>query len=177
MLTSHEQEAIKKELPKYATTRAVVPEALRIVQEQRGWVSDESVADIAAYFGMTTEEVDSIATFYPQIYRQPVGRHVILICNSVSCWVMGYNPLREFLGAKLGITLGETTPDGRFTLLPVVCLGDCDHAPVMMVDARLYGELSEERIDGDSGGVCVSDGTTADRTYQTGARADEHCRV
>ncbi len=147
MLTTHERKAIEKELPKYATTRAVVPEALRIVQEGRGWVSDESVADIAAYFAMTTEEVDGIATFYSQIYRQPVGRHVILICNSVSCWVMGYNPLCEFLRAKLGIALGETTPDGRFTLLPVVCLGACDQAPVMMVDADLYVELSEERIE------------------------------
>jgi len=88
-----------------------------------------------------------VATFYNLIYRQPVGRHVILLCDSVSCWIMGYDNLRDHLKSRLGIDLGGTTPDGRFTLLPSVCLGACDHAPVMMIDDDLHLDLTPERID------------------------------
>jgi NADH-quinone oxidoreductase subunit E len=96
---------------------------------------------------MSPDELDSVATFYNLIYRKPVGRHVILVCDSVSCWIMGYDPIREHLSSRLGIGLGETTQDGRFTLLPIVCLGTCDHAPAMMVDDELYGDLDPAKID------------------------------
>ncbi|HEY3377927.1 MAG TPA: NADH-quinone oxidoreductase subunit NuoE [Armatimonadota bacterium] len=147
MLSVEERQEIDEELRRYPEKQAVVPEALKIVQRYHGWVSDEHVRALADYLAMTPEEVDSIATFYNMIFRHPVGRHVILICDSVSCWVMGYNPLREHLSARLGITLGETTADGRFTLLPAVCLGACDHAPVMMIDDNLHGDLTPARID------------------------------
>ena len=72
---------------------------------------------------------------------------MILVCDSVSCWVMGYEQVCEYLRDRLGIDLGETTADGRFTLLPVVCLGACDHAPAMMIDDELHGDLTPEKID------------------------------
>jgi NADH-quinone oxidoreductase subunit E len=96
---------------------------------------------------MTPDELDSVATFYNLIFRKPVGRHVILVCDSVSCWIMGYERLRERLTARLGIRPGDTTADGRFTLLPIVCLGTCDHAPAMMIDEDLYRDIDPAAID------------------------------
>jgi NADH-quinone oxidoreductase subunit E len=96
---------------------------------------------------MTSDELDSVATFYPFIFRRPVGRHVIYLCNTVSCWIMGYETMLAHLTKLLGITLGQTTPDGRFTLLPVACIGACDHAPAMMIDQELHGDLTQEKID------------------------------
>jgi NADH-quinone oxidoreductase subunit E len=146
MLTDEEKKEIEKYFDRYEQRQPIVPEALKIVQRYRGWVSDESVRDIAKMLEVTPDEVESVATFYTMIFRRPVGRHVILICDSVSCWVMGYNPLRDHLQTILGINQGETTKDGRFTLLPVACLGICEQAPAMMVDEDVYGNLSSEKI-------------------------------
>jgi len=147
MLSEEEKSAIDAELKRYADKRAVCVDALKIVQGRRGWVSDESLQDLAEYLGMTPDELDNVATFYNLIFRKPVGRHVILLCDSVSCWIMGYERLRERLIERLGIRFGETTPDGRFTLLPIVCLGTCDHAPAMMIDNELYRDLEPEKLD------------------------------
>jgi NADH-quinone oxidoreductase subunit E len=122
-------------------------EALRAVQSHRGWVSDQAVCDIAELLGLTAEEVESVATFYSMIFREPVGRHVIYLCDSVSCWIMGAESLMEHLRQKLGVAPGETTRDGRFTLLPVGCLGACDLAPAMQVDDDLHGNLTPESVD------------------------------
>ena len=96
---------------------------------------------------MTPDELDNVATFYNLIFRQPVGKHVILLCDSVSCWIMGYPNIRRRIQERLGIDFGETTPDGNYTLLPVVCLGDCDHAPVMMIDEDHHRDLDEGKVD------------------------------
>lgn len=147
MLTSKEKNEIQAELSRYDQKRAVCVEALTIVQRHRGWVSDESLRAVAEYLEMTPAELDGVATFYNHIFRKPVGRHVILVCNSVSCWVMGYDSVIGHLKNRLGIELGETTPDERFTLLPQVCLGFCDHAPAMMIDDKIYGPLDDRAID------------------------------
>jgi NADH-quinone oxidoreductase subunit E len=147
MLKPEEIEEIQAEISRYPYRRAACIEALKIVQRHRGWVSDESLAAVAGFLNMTPDEVDGVATFYSHIFRKPVGRHVILVCNTVSCWIMGYDAIIGYLKRRLGIDLGETTPNGRFTLLPHVCLGCCDHAPAMMVDDDLYGDLNPEKID------------------------------
>ncbi len=147
MLTAEERREIEEEIALYPARRAGVIEALRIVQRRRGWISDEAVRDIAEGLGMSPGEVDGVATFYNLVFRGPVGRHVILVCDGVSCWVMGYESLRGRLRDVLGIGFGETTPDGRFTLLPTVCLGACDRAPVMMVDDDLHGDVDPGRIE------------------------------
>ncbi len=147
MLTPEEQQEIEAEFPRYPDKRAVCIDAMKIVQRHRGWVSDESIRDIAELLGMSADELDGVATFYNLIYRKPVGRHVILVCDSVSCWIMGYERLRQHLASRLGITMGETTPDKRFTLLPVVCLGACDHAPTMMVDDDLHQDVEPQKVD------------------------------
>ena len=147
MLTEQEKKEIEKELGKYAQKRAVGPEAMKIVQRHREWISDESLSDIARFLDMTEEELDSVATCYNLIFRKPVGKHVILICDSVSCWLMGYEDMFKYLKQKLGITFGQTTSDGLFTLLPIACLGACDHAPAMMIDDTLYVDLNVTKLD------------------------------
>lgn len=147
MLTEEEKHEIDEEAQQFLSRRAAAPEALKIVQRRTGWISDKLLDEIANYLGMTSAELDSLATFYNLIYRRPVGRHVILICDSVSCYVMGYEPMLAHLNRRLGINLGETTADGRFTLIPIACLGACDHAPAMMIDDDFHGDLTPERID------------------------------
>ncbi|NLT66984.1 MAG: NADH-quinone oxidoreductase subunit NuoE [Acidobacteria bacterium] len=147
MLKPEEQQEIERELERYRDRRALCIEGLKIVQKHRGWISDEALADLGEFLGMTVEEIDGVATFYNLIYRRPVGRHVILVCDSVSCWIRGYEGLRDYLRSKLGLAMGETTPDNRFTLLPIVCLGACGSAPAMMVDNDLHVNLDPEKID------------------------------
>jgi NADH-quinone oxidoreductase subunit E len=147
MLTAEEIAEIEKEAEHYPKREAVCIDALKIVQRHRGWVSDESVHDIAEHLGMSATDVDSIATFYNLIFRKPVGHHVVMVCDSVSCWIMGYDRMHNHLQERLGIEYGQTTSDNRFTILPIVCLGCCDHAPAMMVDSDLHGDLSPQKID------------------------------
>ena len=148
MLSPEERQEIEAELAHYPRKQAVSIDAMTIVQRHRGWVSDESLRDIAEFLGMSAADLDGVATFYNLIFRKPVGRHVIMVCDSVSCWIMGCDRIREHLSSRLGIKLGETTQDGRFTLLPIVCLGACDHAPVVMVDGDLHQDLDPQRLDG-----------------------------
>src|SRR5437763_14131952 len=105
-----------------------------VVQRHQGWLSDESLLDLSALLGISGADRDGVATFYDLIRRKPVGRHGPLICDSVSCWIMGSDRSRDHLCTSLNTQLGGTTADGRFTLLPIVCFGACDHAPDMMID-------------------------------------------
>lgn len=127
--------------------RAAGLDALKLVQKRFGYICDQHLAEVAALLEMTPAELDGVATFYNLIFRRPVGRHVILLCDSVACWAMGEGAARAQLRERLGINPGETTKDGRFTLLPIVCLGHCDHAPAMMVDEDQYGDLDAGRLD------------------------------
>ncbi|ALA59188.1 NADH-quinone oxidoreductase subunit NuoE [Nitrospira moscoviensis] len=147
MLSDIERREIENELAHYPDKRAACVEALKVVQQHRSWVSDESLRDVAALLGMTPDELDGVATFYNLIFRKPVGRHVILVCNSVSCWLTGYDRVRGRLEERLGVRFGQTTSDGRFTLLPIVCLGACDHAPVMMIDRDTHGNLTPDGVE------------------------------
>ncbi|HXG27438.1 MAG TPA: NADH-quinone oxidoreductase subunit NuoE [Nevskiales bacterium] len=143
MLTEQEKDQIRHEMAHYEDPRAASIEALKIVQKRHGWVSDEQLKAAAELLGMSAEQLDSVATFYNLIYRRPVGRHVIKLCDSVACHIMGYDRLRERLQQKLGIGLGQTTADNRFTLLPIPCLGTCDHAPAMLVGDDLHRDLED----------------------------------
>lgn len=148
MLTAEEIHEIDQEAARYPRRDAVSIDALKIVQKHRGWVSDESLVDIARHIGVSATDLDSVATFYNLIFRRPVGRHVIMACDSVSCWLMGCDAVETHLKERLGIGMGDTTPDNRFTLLPIVCLGHCDHAPAMMIDDDLYLDVKPDQLDG-----------------------------
>jgi NADH-quinone oxidoreductase subunit E len=147
VLTTQEREEIEAEFKNYPDRKSVCIDAMRIVQKHRGWISDEALLDISALLGMSTTELDGIASFYNLLFRQPVGRHVIYLCDSVSCWIMGYQQIEQDLSKHLSVRPGETTPDNRFTLLPIVCLGACDHAPVMMIDEDTHLDLDPHRLE------------------------------
>lgn len=147
MLTTEEIKEIEHAIKLVPYKKAASVEALKVVQGHRRWISDESLQDVAKFLDMSPEELDSVATFYNMIFRKEVGKHVILVCDSISCWVMGYESLRDQLFNRLGIKYGETTPDGLFTVLPNCCLGTCDCAPAMMIDNDLYRNIKIEEID------------------------------
>lgn len=146
MLTDTEKRRIDEIRALYETPTAACVEAMRVVQDARGWVADEALQDIADYLGSSPSYLESLATFYSLIFRRPVGRHVILVCDSVCCWMEGSEELTARIGEHLGVGLGETTEDGRFTLLPVVCLGACDQAPAMLIDWELHGNVEAENL-------------------------------
>ena len=147
MLTLEETHEIDEAIKIVPYRKAACIEALKVVQEHRRWVSDESLREVADYLQMSAEELDSVATFYNMIHRKPVGRHVILLCDSISCWVMGYENIRTAVMERLGIIYGQTTEDNRFTLLPNPCLGTCDHAPALMIDNDLYRDVTPEVLE------------------------------
>ena len=127
--------------------QAACIDALKVVQKYNRWVSDEALNELAPILEMSPHEIDSVATFYNIIFRRPVGRHVIFLCNSVSCYIMGYDKIHEAIKQKQGIDFGQTTPDDRFTFLPIPCLGTCDHAPALLVDEDLHRDLTPEQLD------------------------------
>lgn len=130
-----------------AHPRAACIAALQRVQEEYRWVSDAHLREVAPLLGMSPADLDGVATYFNLIFRRPVGRRVLLLCDSVTCWLMQRERLEAYLRRRLGIVPGQTTPDGDITLLPTVCLGHCDHAPAMMLDNELYGDLDEQRMD------------------------------
>jgi NADH-quinone oxidoreductase subunit E len=146
MLSAEERHEIEEAVSLVPYRKAAAVEALKVVQHHRRWVSDESLKDLAEYMQMTPEELDSVATFYNLIFRKPVGRHIILLCDSISCWVMGHERIKDKFKEVLGIGYGQTTADDRFTLLPNPCLGTCDCAPALMVDGDLYRNVDPSRL-------------------------------
>ena len=146
-LTEIEIGEIEREIQHLPDRQSAAIDALKIVQVHRGWISDNSLAAIAQLLGMSVDELDGIATFYNLIYRQPVGENVILFCDSVSCWLMDGEKVCKKLSEKLEIELGQTSADNKYTLLPVTCLGDCDHAPAMMVGDELHHDLTVDNLD------------------------------
>jgi NADH-quinone oxidoreductase subunit E len=147
VLTEEEILEIQHEIAHYPNKKAVSIDALKIVQNRRGWISDEVLKGIADVLDMSAEELDSVATFYNLIFRRPVGRHVVFVCDSISCWVCGGEAARQKLEDKLGARLGETSADGKFTLLPICCLGACDKAPTALVDGDLHERLNDSGVD------------------------------
>jgi NADH-quinone oxidoreductase subunit E len=147
MITQEEKREIDEEIRKSPTKKAAIIDVLKVIQRHHGWVSDEAMEEAAALLGMSPAEVDSVATFFSLIYRKPVGRHVILVCDGVSCWLVGYESIKQHLMDRLGIGFGGTTADGKFTLLPSACLGVCEEAPAMMIDDEVYTKLTPSLVD------------------------------
>lgn len=146
MLTVEEKREIDRELQQYENKHGACIDALRILQKHRRWISDETIDDIADYLDLSQDVIEGVATFYNGIYRKPVGKHIILLCDSVSCWIKGCDALKTQIKKELKIEFGGTTADNEFTLLPVQCLGACDHAPVFMIDDELYGDRRPDQV-------------------------------
>ena len=145
-LSDDERAAIEHEMQHYEDPRAASIEALKIVQKARGWVPDGAAEAIGALLGIPASDVEGVATFYSQIFRQPVGRHIIRLCDSMVCYINDHEAIQEALHQELGIGLGGTSRDGRFTLLPVCCLGNCDKAPTLMIDDDTHSHLDAATV-------------------------------
>jgi NADH-quinone oxidoreductase subunit E len=146
-LSLAEIQEINAEMSHYEDKTAVSIEALKIVQKHRRWVSDECLVAVAELLELSPAQLEGVATFYNLIYRQPVGKTVIHYCNSVTCWMLGAELVRERLCQHLNVGLGEMSADGEYTILPIVCLGACDHAPVVMMGDELRLDITENAVD------------------------------
>lgn len=146
VLSAEEREAIMHEIQHYEDPRAASIDALRIVQKRQGWVPDGAITAIAEVLAIPAADVEGVATFYNLIFRRPVGRHVIKVCDSLSCFLTDADEVFQAIKNKLNIEVGQTTADGRFTLLPICCLGACDKAPVLMINDDTHSSLNAAHI-------------------------------
>ena len=140
-------ESLQEQISRAEQPWELAVDVMLSIQRHYGYLSDEALEEGASLLGLTPLELEELATFYDFIYRQPVGRYVLHVCDGVVCWMNGYAPVLDYLFDKLGIRPGETTKDGMFTLLPTACIGYCDLSPAMLVNGRPYGPLTPEKID------------------------------
>jgi NADH-quinone oxidoreductase E subunit len=132
---------------RYPRKEAALLPALHLVQDENGFIGPEEEAAVAAVLGIRPIEVREVVTFYTMFRRRPAGRYHLQVCSNLSCTLLGGERVLDYLRTKLGLAVGETTADGRFTLSAVECLGACDEAPCMMVNYEYFGNLTEERVD------------------------------
>ena len=150
LLSTDSRADIDRWVAKYPAEQkqSAVMAGLRIAQEQNGgWLTDELIQAVAAYLEMDTIAAYEVATFYSMYERSPVGKHKICVCTNISCMLCGSDQVVEHLERRLGIKMGETTEDGRFTLKEVECLGACVNAPMLELNKSYYENLTPESID------------------------------
>ena len=148
MIPDELKESLLKQIDHIEHPRELAVDVMFAIQDYYGYLTDETVAETAQLLKMSPLEVEQLATFYTFIYREPVGKYVIHVCDSVVCWMDGYESIKDYLCKTLKIQVGETSPDGLFTLLPVCCVGYCDRSPAMLINKKVYGNLTTEKIDG-----------------------------
>ncbi len=150
MLSVQIQEKTDRELKKYPPNQrqSAVMAALRFIQDEKGWISTEDMADVAAYLGMPQMSVYEVATFYNMYNLKPMGQHTLTVCTNLSCQLVGAMETLSYLKSKLGIEVGEVTADGKFGLREGECQNTCDDAPLLMVNnKKTCGRLTEQKID------------------------------
>ncbi len=126
--------------------REAAIDVMYALQRHYGYLCDEAMHHASRLLGITTYELESLATFYDFLYRQPVGRYVIHVCDSVVCWMFHQDSIFDYLCRTLGVPPGGTTDDGMFTVLPSACIGNCHNAPTMLINGQFYNRLTPERI-------------------------------
>ena len=150
MLSQQITTLIDKELKKYPADQrqSAVMAALRFVQDEKGWIAPQDMADIAVYLGMQQMAVYEVATFYHMYNLKPMGKHTLTVCTNLSCTLCGAGDTVDYLESKLGIKMGEVTPDGKFGLREGECMGACGDAPVMLVNnVRMRCFMTPDEID------------------------------
>lgn len=147
MLPIELKESLEEKIAHADHPREMVVDVMLALQEHYGYLSDDAVEAGAALLGMSPLEVEELATFYTFIYREPVGKYVIHVCDSVICWMDGFESIQDYLCRKLAIDVGGTSADGLFTLLPVCCIGYCDLSPAMLINRKVFGHLTPQKID------------------------------
>ena len=147
MLSNEARRDIQGLLEKYETNQSALIPALHRAQADQGWLSEETQAEVAEILGLSLQTVAGVVSFYTMFYQKPVGKYVLQVCRNLSCTMLGGQSLRRKLEERLGIEEGETTPDGRFTLIEVECLGSCGTAPVVMVNDRYVEGVKPDDVD------------------------------
>ena len=147
MISEQAKQRMRALAARYPVARSAVMPSLYIAQEEEGYVTPAALQAVAEALNMTTDDVESVATFYTMYYQRPPGQKVIKVCNSISCYLRNCDVLVEHLEQRLGIRRGETTPDGKYTLMTVECLASCGTAPVMQVNNEFVENLSVEKVD------------------------------
>ena len=141
-----EFEKLKERLPPGLDSTLVLP-CLRRIQEDRGFIADEDIDGLVDYLGVPRIQIEEVLTFYSMLRRKPIGRYNVQVCHNVSCSMRGAVRLIDRLSRRLGVQPGQTTPDGRFTLSRVECLGSCGTAPVVMVNERYHELQTDESLE------------------------------
>jgi NADH-quinone oxidoreductase subunit E len=131
----------------YPRKRSALIPALQLAQKEAGHISSELVCEIAQMFSLSPNEVNEVASFYTMLYRKPVGKYVLQVCTNISCLLCNAEEIMKHLTQRLGIRPGETTPDKKFTLIEVECLGSCGTSPVVQINDRYYENLTPEKLD------------------------------
>jgi NADH-quinone oxidoreductase subunit E len=144
MIPEHLKANLERRVADAVTNREAAVSVMKELQRHYGWLTDEALAEASQLLGLSPLQVEELATFYEMIYRRPVGRHVVHVCDSISCWASGGETLLESLARFMEIEPGATTADGAVTLLPCSCLGNCGEAPCMMVGEVQYGRITPE---------------------------------
>ena len=134
-------------ISRYPQKEAAILPVLHLAQQEFGSISPEEEKLVAELLGVKPIRVREVVTFYSMLNREPLGKYHIQVCSNLSCSLLGAENLMDYLKKKLGIELGETTQDKKFTLSTVECLGACEQAPCMMVNFDYYGDLDEKKID------------------------------
>jgi NADH-quinone oxidoreductase E subunit len=137
-------ESLKSE---YETNLSALIPALHVAQADQGWLSEETQGEVATILGVTPQSVREVVTFYTMFHQRPVGKYLLQVCRNLSCCLKGGHRLQKQIEERLGIQEGETTQDGRFTLVSVECLGSCGTAPVLMVNDRYHEDVTPAEID------------------------------
>ncbi|WP_343190049.1 NADH-quinone oxidoreductase subunit NuoE [Buchnera aphidicola] len=146
ILSKEEKTFILKELNKYKNPDAVIIEILKFVQKRLRWISLDTIKEISKIISVPASKIDSIATFYNQIFRRPVGKNIIKYCDGVVCYINGYEKIEAELSNYLKIQPGNTTKDKKFTLIPICCLGNCHNSPTIMINENLFSNVTKKSI-------------------------------
>ena len=145
--TPEEKEKIKEIVGRYPDPKAATLPALWLAQKRHGWISTDVCNAVGEELGLPSAHVLGVATFYTMFNKKEVGRYLIQVCATLSCSLMGAEHVFDYISEKLGIKGGETTPDGKFTLMKVECLASCGTAPMMQINEDYYENLTEEKVD------------------------------
>jgi len=150
MLSDQIQVKINRELSKYPADQkqSAVMAALRFVQDEKGWIATDDMADVAAFLGMPQMAVYEVATFYHMYNLKPMGKHTLTVCTNLPCQLGGSAETVKHLQTRLGIGFGEVTADGKYGLREGECMGACVDAPMFTINnKKLCGRLTSEKID------------------------------
>ncbi len=147
MLSESTRQKIEALIPRYPVSRSALIPSLHLAQAEAGYISDETISEIAEIFGLTPNEVHEVTSFYTMFFKKPMGKYVLQVCTNISCLLSDSDSIMAHLQKRLGIRPGETTSDGRFSLLEVECLASCGTGPVVQINDEYHENLTPEKLD------------------------------